>query len=544
MKLFICILVLCNVNYLENLVCGGVLNSNKLFRLDIVHYNDFHDRFEETSISYPVCKSNDTKCVGGFARLYQEIKTLLQEKPKALLLNAGDVFQGTYWYTLLKWNITQKFINMLPNDAHAIGNHEFDDGIVGLAPYLAALKAPVVAANIDASNEPKLKGLFKPHVIVERDGKKIGIIGLITPDTAVTSNSEGVIFLDPIKSVEKEAKFLTEQGIDIIIVLSHCGLEVDKEMARSVGEHIDIIIGGHSHSLLWNALDAPSKEVISGPYPVIMGSHSKPEHKVLIVTASAFTKYLGNLTVYFDNAGELQDYSGQPVFLNRSIPEDPEIKTLLEPYKQELHIKVHEVVGYANENFVDKQCGAGECALGDLAADAYVNATLEMKLNKLPLVSFLMRNMIRGSIPKGDITRGSIINTLPFTNKVVSFKLLGKYLVEALEICMTTYWIKKPFNGPFMPHISGMKLTLNTTSAKVDSILVKVGDEFEPLDNDKEYQISTLKFLLQGGNGFKVLKEHGYDPIVIGNDAELLEKYIRKITPITPTLDNRLVIIE
>lgn len=188
-------------------------------------------RFEETSVNYAVCNTNDTRCLGGFARLFQEIKTLLRDYPDALLLNAGDAFQGTYWYTLFKWNITQHFINMLPNDVHvsryrytrilytsnantlsasssletvsdqlieifrmliiylvlqALGNHEFDDSIEGLVPYLQALHAPIVAANLDSSKEPSLNGLYQPHVVVTRNGRRIGIIGLITTETMVS----------------------------------------------------------------------------------------------------------------------------------------------------------------------------------------------------------------------------------------------------------------------------------------------------------------------------------------------------------------------
>uniref|UniRef100_A0A2H1V8L5 apyrase n=1 Tax=Spodoptera frugiperda TaxID=7108 RepID=A0A2H1V8L5_SPOFR len=141
--------------------------------------------FEETSVDTPSCRYNNNSCIGGFPRLYKEIHTLLEEKPNSIVLNAGDSFQGTYWYTLLKWNVTQEFMNLIPHDAHALGNHEFDDGPEGLAPYLKALKAPVLAANMDVSEEPILAGLFIPHIVLKRKGRKIGIIGLITPDTAV-----------------------------------------------------------------------------------------------------------------------------------------------------------------------------------------------------------------------------------------------------------------------------------------------------------------------------------------------------------------------
>ncbi|XP_050679623.1 apyrase-like [Leptidea sinapis] len=529
------------LHFFSNLISGRVL-GNGLFRLDAIHYNDFHARFEETTVEYPVCTSNDSNCLGGYARLYYVITHLLKEKPGALLLNAGDTFQGTYWYTLLKWNITQKFINLLPNDVHTIGNHEFDDGIAGLAPYLAALHAPVVVANIDTSKEPSLSGLYTPHVILERRGRKIGVIGLITTETQTSSNPGRVKFLDPIKTVKMEAQLLTDRGIDIIIVLSHCGLEVDKKIAKLVGENIDIIIGGHSHSLLWNG-KSPSNEYISGPYPVVIESEAKPGHKIPIVTASAFSKYVGNLTMYFDRAGDLKYFGGKPVFLNRSIPEDLEIKRLLEPYKQKLHAVVNEEVGYTKEGLIAERCGQQECAIGDLIADAFLNKERELIDGNLTSIAFLLRNMIRGSIPKGGITRGELLNTLPFTNSVVTFLISGRYLIDTFKICMTNFWQRNPFSGPWMPQIAGFKLKINLTEEVDVNVFVKEGDEYQLMNPDKEYRVTTLTFLIRGGNAFSLLLQHGRDFKIIGKEIEIVEEYVRKISPITPTLDNRLVVI-
>lgn len=533
--LFLCVLLLSSY-------VGCSVLRNELLKLDIIHYNDFHARFEESSVSYPVCTSNDTSCLGGFPRLYHEIKTLLKEKPRALVLNAGDTFQGTYWYTLFKWNITQKFINLLPNDAHTIGNHEFDDGMAGLAPYLAALQAPVVVANINTTLEPSLNGLYKPHIVVQRHGRKIGIIGLITTETKTSSNAERVKFLDPIKAAQKEAQLLTDNGVDIIIVLSHCGLDIDKKIAAEVGENIDVIVGGHSHSLLWNGT-APSKEYVSGPYPVLVHTENKPDHQVLIVTAACFTKYVGNLTVYFDKEGELQDFNGSPVFLNRSIPEDPEIKDLMRPYTDKLHKIVNEIVGYVNEDLLAPSCGSRECEIGNFFADAFLDATQELEVSNLTHVSFLLRNMIRGSIPKGEISRGAVMNVLPFTNTVVTCSLLGKYLIQAFENCMSSFWVVKPFQGPWMPQIAGMKLTLNLTEGIKMKVLIKEGDEFVPLEPEKEYQVTTLSFITRGGNGFSMLQKYGKNKTVVGKDSEVLERYIKKRTPITPALDDRLLVV-
>ncbi|CAH2052262.1 unnamed protein product, partial [Iphiclides podalirius] len=539
MNIFYALLVAAiNVIYLVN--CA-VLHKD-IYRLDIVHYNDFHDRFEETTIYYPVCNSNDDKCIGGFARLYYEINSLLNESDNSLLLNAGDTFQGTYWYTLMKWNITQKFINLLPNDVHTLGNHEFDDGIPGIAPYLAALQAPVVVANIDTSAVPALDGLYKPHIVLEKRGRKIGIIGVITPETRTSSNPGDVKFLDPIAAVKSEAELLNRKGVDIIIVLSHCGLEVDKQMARVAGENIDLIVGGHSHSLLWNG-EAPSREQVSGPYPVMVDTTSIPKHKVLIVQASAFSKYLGNITVFFNRKGELIDYSATPIFLNRSIPEDAEMKALLKPYKEKLHSLVTEVIGSATKDFLAPKCGSTECAIGNFIADALQDATQSLNVSNLNHVSIILRNMIRGSLAKGDITRGDIINVMPFTNKVVTIALPGRYLIDVFKTCMTNYWVAKPFSGPWMPHVSGLSLKFNLTQGVDIDVKVKDGDAFQDLELDKEYQVTTIEFLIRTGNDFEVLKRFGRNLRVVGKDTDVLENYIKKMTPIKPSLQKRLVVI-
>ncbi|KOB68621.1 Apyrase, partial [Operophtera brumata] len=116
----------------------------------------------------------------------------------------------------------------IPGNLLTIGNHEFNGGIEGLAPFLAALRAPVLVANIDNRHETSLDGLYTPHIVLKRNGRKIGLIGVSTVESKSSSRTGNLIFLDPVKVVTDEAKSLTERGVDIIVVLSHCGLEVDK----------------------------------------------------------------------------------------------------------------------------------------------------------------------------------------------------------------------------------------------------------------------------------------------------------------------------
>ncbi|OWR55135.1 apyrase [Danaus plexippus plexippus] len=514
-----------------------------LFPVDLIHYNDFHARFEETSVETPTCRFNNNSCIGGLPRLFQKIEDLRKEKPDSILLNAGDSFQGTYWYTLLKWNVTQEFMNLLPHDAHAIGNHEFDDGPQGLAPYLQALKAPVLAANMDASKEPILQGLYRGHVIIERRKRRIGLIGLITPDTKILSSAGNVEFTDPGEAMRREAKWLNEKGVDIIIVLSHCGLEVDKTLARDYGKHVDIIVGGHSHSLLWNG-PSPSGEDVAGPYPVFVQSTATTKHKVLIVQASAFTKYMGNLTVYFNYRGDYVKWEGGPVFLDRSLPEDKEIKAKLAPYAAMVHAAEKEIVGETSKTLHFEECVSGECALGDLLVDAMTEYGKSLKPD-LHYVGFIQRGNIKSSIPSGNITKGVIFELLPFNDRIEIFELQGKDILKALERSFSGAWNINPFKGPYVLQLSGLQVTYNVSlpeGQRVKSVFVGHSKSNISLDPHIYYHVIAPAYLSDGGDGFNMFKEGKRNTEIVGRDEKVLELYIKKHSPLNINTDGRIFV--
>ncbi|XP_050353508.1 apyrase-like [Nymphalis io] len=530
-------------HFIFGVVLTFALPFEGLYELDIIHYNDFHARFEETSVDTPTCRYNNYSCLGGFPRLYTKIEMMRKLKPDAILLNAGDSFQGTYWYTLLKWNVTQEFMNLLPHDAHAIGNHEFDDGPQGLAPYLRALKAPVIAANMDTSKEPVLQGLYKPHVIIERKKRKIGIIGLITTDTKILSTTGNVEFTDPREAVKREAKALNDMGVDIIIVLSHCGLDVDKELARDYGEYIDIIVGGHSHSLLWNGA-APSGEEVAGPYPVFVETSANKKHTVLIVQASAFTKYVGGLIVHFDFRGDYVDWSGSTIFLDRSVPEDEAIKARLAPYAEMVHQAEQEIIGESKTTLYFEKCVFGECALGDLLVDSLTEfgKTLRSDIN---YISFIQRGNIKSTIPSGNITKGVIFELLPFNDRIQSFELQGKDVLLALERSVSEPWEMTPFKGPYVLQLSGLRVTYNVSKPEGQRVTsVTVGHEKSdvPLDPEAFYHLIVPAYLADGGDEFMMFKNGKRNVEVVGRDQKIIENYIKKHTPINVTKDNRIVI--
>lgn len=241
MRLLVAILLL---TYLEFSAFG-----QDLFPLTIIHLNDMHARFDETNIQSNVCKETD-ECIGGYARVVAKVKELKASKmdKNPIYFNAADNFQGTLWYNEFRWNVTSHFLNLYPADAMTIGNHEFDHGIAGLVPFMELSESPIIVSNVDDSAEPSFQGTYQPAMIFDKYDRKVGIVGVTT---TFQSDWGNVVITDEVEAVKREVENLKSQDINIIIVLSHCGLDVDKRIAESVSD-IDLIIGGHSHSFLVN----------------------------------------------------------------------------------------------------------------------------------------------------------------------------------------------------------------------------------------------------------------------------------------------------
>lgn len=223
-------------------------------------------------------------------------------------------------------------------------------------------------SNIDDSLEPSFQGKYVKSMVMTKYDRRIGIVGVTT---TFRSNWGNLNILPEVEAVRDEVAKLTADGIDIIIVLSHCGLETDREIAKHGGP-IDIIVGGHSHSFLFSGENPPGPDRPVDNYPTIEVNENGDE--VLIVQASAYTKYLGDITLYFDDAGKVVDYEGAPIFLGHDVPQDPEIVELLAPWKAGIELLQNRVVGISKFDISSSRCYSRECGMGDLTTDAYVTA--------------------------------------------------------------------------------------------------------------------------------------------------------------------------
>lgn len=231
------------------LIVCGLLAAVALQAQDLIilHTNDTHSQLEVISVG----KGKDK---GGVSRRMEYFNAVRSEGPDVLILDAGDYNQGTPYFTVFKGDVEVDLMNAMGYDAVALGNHEFDNGMEELARRLKMARFTTVCANYDFTGTP-LEGLIEPYTIVEKAGRRIGIIGLTVQLKGVVSAHcrEGLEYQDPVPVANRYAEILrNELGCDLIIALSHLGYsgrDSDIELAEN-SRNIDMIIGGHSHTFL------------------------------------------------------------------------------------------------------------------------------------------------------------------------------------------------------------------------------------------------------------------------------------------------------
>ncbi|CAG9793356.1 unnamed protein product [Diatraea saccharalis] len=516
------------------------------FELNILHYNDFHARFEETSLSGGLCdKTSEEPCIGGFARLATAVREAMNREQDSILLNGGDSFQGTIWYNILRWNVTQDFMNMLPHDAHVLGNHEFDNGIEGAVPYIKALNSTVVTANMIADDEPTIQGIYKPSTIVERNGKKIGIIGVIISSTDELASTGKLRFTDEVETVKAEAEKLNLQGVDVIIVLSHCGLDIDREIALHGGPYIDIIVGGHSHTLLYNGEPTDTSAFSpQGPYPIVVEQESRT---VLIVQAAAHTIYLGEIKLYFDDSGNLLNWVGNPHYLGSDIEQAPDVLAKIDEYIPLIEEMANTPVGNSLV-FLDSSCACKECNLGNLICDAFMHSVMDRaEGDNWHYAHFCVINQggIRAAITPGNVTYAQLLLTIPFENRVEVFELKGEHIIEMLEFSVAN----QPWPGARMLQVSGIRTVFDGSQpvgSRVVSVTVRCIEcdvpRYIPLDLNKYYRVVSQNFIGNGGGGYHMISNNRRNVIEVGLDYEVVKNYFEHQSPVFVDIDGRMQI--
>lgn len=533
----------------NEIFANPTLRKDEEFTIRIVHTNDMHARFEETSQLSTACTSADSKagkCYGGFARIATLVRQAKSESPSTIFLNAGDTYQGTAWYNWYKWKAVTWFMNLLAPDAISLGNHEFDDGVNGLIPFIQNASYPIVTANLDLSEQPDLAATkLKNSTILMVNGKKIGVIGYLTPETKILSSSEKVIFKDEVESIREEVKKLKEQGVDILIALGHSGFETDKKIAREV-EDIDLVIGGHTNTFLYRG-KPPDVEVPEGFYPTEV--MQKSGRKVYVVQAYAYTKYLGNISVSFDIKGEVTHIEGNPILVDSSVGQAEDVVRLINEKRGPIDALQQQVIGKTRVllDGDSKNCRRQECNMGNLICDALLDYYAGEYLNKdgWTDAAIAMQNSgtIRSSITRArddQVTREDIISVLPFGNIVTKASMTGQQILSMLEWSVHNLDNITSTGNLFGAYLqySGLQVVYNISqppNSRVVSVQVQCAacrvPSYSELQKNATYNVLINDFLAKGGDGFHMLE--GLETVSLGiTTADVLEQYFQKHSPV------------
>jgi 5'-nucleotidase / UDP-sugar diphosphatase len=477
--------------------------------LTILHVNDYHGRvkpFIDKTI-------NPQEQVSGAAYLATMIKRTRAKNPGGtLLLAAGDMFQGSPVSNLFHGSPVMDVMNELKFDAMTLGNHEFDWGMAALTRLRKVARFPFLAANVVDSKGNLIPGI-RPYTILQKGHAKVAVIGLTIPETAYITkpdNVKGLDFLSPEAVLPRLIREVRQQGVSIVILLSHLGFDADKRVAAAV-PGIDVIVGGHSHT------------VIPKPLQTEVGTP-------VIVQAGAYGVYFGALELIVDKAtGRATGFTGTSglMLVSAAPPNIPDRKAaqIVKKYDDRVKQKLAAVVGETSVDLTGKS--GSESNLGDLVADA-------MRAAAGSQIAFQNSGGIRANIPAGAITMEGLYTVLPFDNVLVSMDLSGRQVKEALEQAGSM-----EFGGL---QVSGMTITYDLKKPAGER-LVKAEVSGEPLDPGKTYTVVMNDFLAVGGDKVFALSEGkniAYRETL--NDA--LIEYLKKHSPVSPRVEGRILFVE
>jgi len=263
--------------------------DSKTKKLTILHTNDVHSYIDPFPPTHPKNPN-----MGGVARRAALIETIRKENPNVLLLDAGDIFQGTPYFNYYGGELEFKLMSMMKYDLATIGNHDFDNSIEGLYNQLPNASFEFVNANYDFKNTI-MDGHVKPYKIVRKDGIKVGVfgIGIELEGLVDKKNYKETVYHDPVSVSQDMARILKqEEKCDLVICLSHIGYQYKNEPDKisdvrlaTLTKDIDLIIGGHTHTFL----DKPT---------ILKNADGKD---VLVNQVGCYGVNLGRIDFYFDS---------------------------------------------------------------------------------------------------------------------------------------------------------------------------------------------------------------------------------------------------
>lgn len=444
---------------------------------------------------------------GGLLRQKVLFDSVLCAEKNVMRVHAGDAVQGTLYFSEYHGDVEYEMLNKLNFDVTILGNHEFDNGLEQLAPYYKKLKSACLSSNYDFT-ETVLADVFKPYLIKEFGGKKVGFLAInLNPQGMIAEpNYKGLKFSDIIETANSTAKLLKhEKGVDFVVMVSHIGydmtgkgVEGDLDVIKNSTD-IDLVIGGHSHTVI-----DPSKK--SSPAWKIA---NKEGRLIPITQTGNWGKYVGLIDIDLETKNV--DYRLLPIDKRYdSRINYPEIEAFLSPYKERIDSLMNKEVAISA-----KEMPRGLGSLSNWVSDAARDITAELSGMKVDC-SIMNKGGIRCDMPKGSVSEGLINSMFPFDNRLQILELTGDQLLRSLEVMARR-------GGDAT---SSDLIVEFTKDKKIKSAKIKGKD----IKTKKKYKVVTLDYLANGGDYMVPFKE---GKLLFTDDVKVAVRYMSYIENLT-----------
>ena len=515
----------------------GFAGEAKPIGITIMHTNDVHGGIDPTGATF--MDEEFPPLLGGgasLARLADDVRTKAAAEGQGfLLLDTGDIWQGTPVGNYRAGEVVIEFMNRVGYDAWVPGNHEFDAGLDNAFKIFKMAKFPVLGANIVDKTTGQIPAPFVPYIIKETAGVKIGVIGIITEETEFYSTEQNLGNFDLIAVKPVIQKYMAElrPKVDLIFVLGHIGIPFDvwsayREMIETGSEQkirygmnamelvhytpgIDVLIGGHIHVGLEGGWEDPVTHTIC------LQTYGRGTGVgVYDLKLDPWTRQIIGYT--------LPEADGSIVTLyeDEYWPK-PEISEFLSEKIDSAEVGMDQPIGRALVDLT--RVGVGESVLGNLVTDAMGEAVDAD-------VAFTNLGGIRANIHMGIITARDVFNAVPFENRLVYYDMTGSFLKLVLE-----WRVKGMRQGAY---VSGVKIVYSRALPDFDRLTVlTVGGK--PWDPDSLYRVATTDFIASGNIGLEILTQ--IDPKYV-HKTDILVKdaivdYIQRHSPLDRKLEGR-----
>ena len=494
------------------LLLAGACASNppapaRQVSLRVLTTNDFHGNLAP--------RNSGGRMVGGAATLaaYFAREAASFDGP-TIVLDGGDIMQGTPVSNLTRGRSVIEYYNAAGYDAAALGNHEFDFGTAVLRERMAQAQFPLLAANILVTGSDTTPSWIRGTAIIERQGVRIGMIGLITEETPTATMSEyvaGLTFANGGTIIDRHVPALRAAGVDFVIVVAHEGTYCDTPTTNCSGEMVrwlstvrnkpDLVVGGHTHEVVRTTINGiPFVE--SGQW----GEHYTVVDLHRVRRDSVAVNVRGSPTVYVD-----------------SITPDPQLAAMVERITREIQPQLDRVIATADDSI---RRGGPEMEMGRLIADAQRAKTGAQ-------IALMNSGGVRAPVDPGPITWGELYRVQPFVNKLMVLTLRGADVRAALEHSVAGRGLRA--------FVSGATVTYDTTAAdgsRVREIRLANG---AAIDDVATYTVTVSDFMASGGDGYSMFARAVASRATGVIDLDALIEYLQAMPqPVRPPRDVRL----